>query len=66
MSKSFIVKIDERFTHNLIIEADTSEEALELGYQLLRDGMTPDDEKKYGYDFESDGFTGQHDTWEEK
>lgn len=66
MSKTFIVKIDERFAHSLVIEAETSEEALERGYDLLRDGMTPEDEKEYDYSFESDGFTGQHDTWEEK
>jgi hypothetical protein len=60
----YVVKIDERMTHNLIIEAVSAEEAVEKGYQLLRDGMTPEDEKTYGYDLESDGFTGQHDSWE--
>ena len=60
----YVVKIDERFTHNLIIEASNSEEALEKGYKLLTDGMTPEDEKTYGYSMESEGFTGQHDTWE--
>lgn len=59
----YIVKIDERMTHNLIIEAASAEEAVEKGYQLLRDGMTPADEEAYGYDLESDGFTGQHDAW---
>ena len=65
MSKAFIVNIDERLTHSLVIEAETSEEALERGYDLLRDGMTPEDEEEYDYSFESDGFTGQHSTWEE-
>ena len=59
----YVVKIDERMTHNLIIEASTAEEAIEKGYQLLRDGMTPEDEKEYGYAMESEGFTGQHDAW---
>jgi len=66
MSKTFIVSIDERFTHSLVIEANTSEEAIERAYELLSDGMTPEDEKEYDYSFESDGFTGQHDTLEEK
>jgi hypothetical protein len=59
----YVVKIDERMTHNLIIEAASAEEAVEKGYQLLRDGMTPEDEQEYGYELESDGFTGQHDSW---
>lgn len=59
----YIVKIDERMTHNLIIEANSPDEAIEQGYQLLRDGLTLKDEATYGYAFESEGFTGQHDAW---
>lgn len=60
----FVVKIDERFTHTLILEAASKDEAIEAAYQLLTDGMTPEDEKACGYQLESDGFTGQHDAWE--
>ena len=56
----YIVKIDERFFHTLAIEADTADEAIEKAYQMLRDGMTPEDEKEYDYSLESDGFTGDH------
>lgn len=60
----YVVKIDERFTHTLILEAASKDEAIEAAYQLLTDGMTPEDEKACGYQLESDGFTGQHDGWE--
>jgi hypothetical protein len=60
----FVVKIDERFTHTLVIEAASSEEALATGYELLTNGLTPEMEKELQYEFESEGYTGQHDTWE--
>lgn len=59
----YVVKIDERFTHTLVIEAATKDEALAEGYKLLTDGMTPDQEKEVDYMFESEGYTGQHDVW---
>jgi len=59
----YVVKIDERFTHTLVIEAETAGEALQLGYQLLTDGMTPEMEKELDYMFESEGYTGQDDVW---
>lgn len=55
----YIVKIDERFTHTLTIEASTAEEARDKAYQLLTDGLTKDDEKELDYQFEADGYTGQ-------
>lgn len=58
----YIVKIDERFTHTLTIEADTADEASEKAYQMLRDGLTTEDETACDYTFESDGFTGEHST----
>jgi hypothetical protein len=61
---SYVVKIDERFTHTLVIEAASSEEALAAGYQLLTDGLTPEMEKDLQYELDSEGYTGQHDTWE--
>lgn len=56
----FIIKIDERFTHTLTVEAGSADEATEKAYQLLRDGLTPEDEKALDYTFEADGFTGEH------
>lgn len=60
----YVVKIDERFTHTLILEAASKDEAIEAAYKLLTDGMTPEDEKACSYQLESDGYTGQHDAWE--
>lgn len=56
--KDYLVQIDERMTHNLRIEAASPKEALEKGYQLLRDGLTPEEEKELDYSLESEGFTG--------
>lgn len=56
----YIVKIDERMYHTLTIEAETADEATEKAYQMLRDGMTPEEEKACEYTLESDGFTGEH------
>lgn len=56
----FLIKIDERMYHTLTIEADTADEAIEKAYQMLRDGLTKDEEKACDYSFESDGFTGEH------
>jgi hypothetical protein len=60
----YVVKIDERFTHTLVIEAASKDEALAAGYQLLTDGFPPEVEKELDYSFESEGFTGQHDVWD--
>lgn len=62
--KEYVVKIDERVTHSLILEAASQDEAIEAAYKLLMDGMTPEEEKACGYQLEADGFTGQHDAWE--
>lgn len=60
----YLVKIDERFFHTFVVEAASKEEALEMGYELLRNGMTTEEEAARDYDFESDGFTGDHAVWE--
>jgi hypothetical protein len=60
----FVVKIDERMTHSMVIEAASKEEAVAAAYKLLTDGMTPEIEKDLDYQLESDGYTGQHDAWE--
>lgn len=60
----FVVKIDERMTHSMVIEAASKEEAVAAAYKLLTDGMTPEIEKDLDYQLESDGYTGQHDVWE--
>lgn len=54
------VHIDERFTHTLVVTAETEADALDAAYKLLSDGMTPEEEKEADYSFESDGYTGQH------
>lgn len=56
----YIVKIDERMYHTLTIEAETADEATDKAYQMLRDGMTPEEEKACEYTLESDGFTGEY------
>lgn len=58
------VKIDERFYHTLTIEAASSDEAVERAYELLREGMSKEQETEYDYDFESEGFTGEHSSYE--
>lgn len=58
------VRIDERITHTLTVEAASRDEAVELAYELLRSGMTSDKEKEVDYSMESVGFTGNHDAWE--
>lgn len=60
----YVVKIDERMTHSMVIEAASKEEAVAAAYKLLTDDMTPEIEKDLDYEFESDGYTGQHDVWE--
>jgi hypothetical protein len=56
----YIVKIDERFTHTLTVEAGSPDEATDKAYQMLSDGLTTEDEKACDYTFEADGYTGQH------
>lgn len=58
------VRIDERFTHELTVEAESRDEAIAAAYQLLTDGMSKDEESQMDYVFESDGYTGQNDAWE--
>lgn len=60
----FVVKIDERFTHSLVIEAASKDEAVAAAYELLREGLSKEEEVLLQYQLESDGFTGQHDSWE--
>jgi hypothetical protein len=59
----YVVKIDERFTHELTVEADDRDAAIAAAYKLLTDGMSKDEEVQMDYVFESDGFTGQNDAW---
>lgn len=56
----YIIKIDERMYHTLTIEAGSADEATEKAYELLRNGLTVEEEKALDYSFESDGFTGEH------
>lgn len=59
----YIVKVDERFTHTLVVEAASSDLAIEAAYKLLTDGMTEADQIAMEYTLEADGYTGQHDVW---
>lgn len=61
----YIVTVDERFTHTLVLEAASKEEAREAAYKLLTDGLTPELEKELEYQFESEGYTGHSDVWED-
>ena len=60
----YIVRIQERVTHSVVVEAASEDAAIELGYKLLTDGMSPEEEKARDYDIESDGYTGYHYTEE--
>lgn len=60
----YVVKIDERFTHELTVEAENRDAAIDEALRLLSDGMSKDEEQARDYVFESDGFTGQNDCWE--
>jgi hypothetical protein len=55
----YIVRIGEHVTHTLVIEAETENDALERGYQLLTDGLvlTDEEKKQWDYDLESDGYS---------
>jgi hypothetical protein len=62
--KEFVVKIDEAVTHSMIIEAATAGEALQLGYQLLTDGMSAEEKILYDYELEANGYLGTDSVWE--
>jgi hypothetical protein len=46
------VQIDERFTHSMLIEAESEDEATDIAYNLLRDGITRDEEMQQAHDYE--------------
>lgn len=56
----YSVKVDERFTHTVIIEAASKEEAVASAYELLRNGLSKEEEILLDYRLDSDGFTGEH------
>ncbi len=53
----YIVRIGEHVTHTLVIEAETEDDALKLGYQLLTDGISDEEKKRLDYDLDSDGYS---------
>jgi hypothetical protein len=53
----YIVRIGEHVTHTLVIEAETEDDALKLGYQLLTDGLSDEEKKQLDYDLDSDGYS---------
>jgi hypothetical protein len=62
--KSYEVKINELMYHSLMVEAESSDDALDKAYELLRNGMSKDQQKEFDYSLESEGFTGEHDVEE--
>jgi hypothetical protein len=54
------VRVWETMYHTVRVEAADKEAALITAYELLMDGMTPEEEKERDYTFESDGFTGDN------
>lgn len=57
----YVVRIDEQFTHSLILEAASKDDALAAAYELLRNGLSKEEEILFDYELISDGFTGEHD-----
>lgn len=55
----YIVRIGEHVTHTLVIEAETEDDALKLGYHLLTEGLvlTDEEKKQWSYDLDSDGYS---------
>jgi hypothetical protein len=62
--KEYEVKISEKVTHVLTVEAASEDEAVDLAYKLLTDGMSKEQEEKHDYVFDSEGFTGEYSTYE--
>lgn len=60
----YVIKIDEAVTHSMVIEAETATEALQLGYQLLTDGMSEPEKILYDYQLEANGYLGTDSVWE--
>jgi hypothetical protein len=58
MSKSFTVLINENFIHELTVEAEDRDAAIDIAYKMLTDGMTPEEEEAADYSFEAEGYTG--------
>ena len=61
---TYVVKINERFTHELMVEADNRDAAIDEALRLSSDGMSEDEKQARDYVLEADGFTGQNDCWE--
>ena len=53
------VKIAERVVHVLRVEAASPDEATELAYRMLSDGMSPDMKTDVDYQLNYDGYTGE-------
>jgi hypothetical protein len=62
--KEYEVKISEKVTHVLTVEAASQDEAVDIAYKLLTDGMSKEQEEEHDYIFDSEGFTGEHSTYE--
>lgn len=59
----YTVRIVEKFSHQVTVEAASEEAAAELAYQLLTNGMPDEEAAARGYDFDSDGFTGEFEVY---
>jgi hypothetical protein len=58
------VRIDERASHELNVEAASEDEAVEKAYAMLTAGMSDEDKAQTDYVLEFVEFTGQNDVWE--
>lgn len=58
------VRIDERASHELNVEAASEDEAVDKAYAMLTAGMSDEDKARTDYVLEFVEFTGMHDTWE--
>lgn len=58
------VRIDERASHELNVEAASEDEAVEKAYAMLTAGLSDKDKSETDYVLEFVEFTGTHDTWE--
>ena len=58
------VRIDERASHELNVEAASEDEAVEKAYAMLTNGMTDEQKSESDYVLEFVEFTGNHDVWD--
>ena len=55
----YIVKVEEKFIHTLTVTANNSDEASEMAYQMLRNGLSDEGKSACDYSLEPFEFTGE-------